>query len=371
MSIESKKDGLRMIEFFSGIGGMRIAVENALQQKQPSAFQCVSKCQAYDISLHANRCYKANFQKEATVCTKLVEQLKLKDLDGKADLWTMSPPCQPFTKTRGAKGLDTDDKRCEGLKAIIRLLSAMEKKPRYILLENVKGFSNSRMAGEWRECLKTNLYTWKEFLLSPIQIGIPNHRQRYYIICEHSKTRWENSDRTIQHSLLNNSGNSVRFVSDYLDASITEKECPAEYLVPNEKLEQEWARQVGVVTGADTATHCFTAGYGRIFHKATGSLLLMRQDDDGEEAIAQKPLDRTDMLQYGGRLRRFTPKELLNLFGFPLDYHFPSEIKLEHQYKLIGNSINVTVVTALVNELLFGEEEESNVGDEKGHMVEL
>ena len=96
-----------------------------------------------------------------------------------------------------------------------------------------------------------------------------------------------------------------------------------------------------------------------------------RQDDDGEEAIAQKPLDRTDMLQYGGRLRRFTPKELLNLFGFPLDYHFPSEIKLEHQYKLIGNSINVTVVTALVNELLFGEEEESNVGDEKGHMVEL
>ena len=71
-------------------------------------------------------------------------------------------------------------------------------------------------------------------------------------------------------------------------------------------------------------------------------------------AVANEPIDRSDMVQYAGRLRKFTPFELLNLFGFPRGFRFPFDIPLEHQYKLIGNSINVKVVTELMTELLFG-----------------
>ena len=100
-----------MIEFFSGIGGMRYGVEQAIKGVNlkhsttqsgsldgnqpihaPSCF--LASCVAYEISLYANRTYE-NCRKDESkntsfaVHTKLVEQLKAHDLDGKADLWTM------------------------------------------------------------------------------------------------------------------------------------------------------------------------------------------------------------------------------------------------------------------------------------------
>jgi tRNA (cytosine38-C5)-methyltransferase len=361
-----------MIEFFSGIGGMRLAVENALtqQSEQDDDASSVSFCQAYDIaSLHANQTYENNFEKDL-VCSKLVEQLKSKDLDGKADLWTMSPQYQPFTATHGAKVLDIDDKRCNSLKAIMRLLTDIKEKPRYILLEDVKGFATSRMVEKWHECLEENGYTWRQYLVSPIQLNIPNHRQRYYIMCEHS-SRWKSAGKTPAHTFTERP-TSRRPIYKYIDKTLTEAQL-ADVLVPDSLLQQNWARHVSVVTAADTATHCFTAGYGTIFNKATGSLLLMPSDEEtDQEAIAAKPLDRSNMLQYSGHLRSFTPKELLALFGFPSNYEFPTDISLEHQFMLIGNSINVTVATQLLRELLFGNEEEEGlaVGGTKGHTSE-
>ncbi|KAL3939369.1 MAG: hypothetical protein SGBAC_005891 [Bacillariaceae sp.] len=359
--------GLRMIEFFSGIGGMRYSAENAVQESPKTS---IETCQAYDISIHANNAYKHNFPNDS-VRTKLVEQLKPKDLDGKADFWTMSPPCQPFTTTRGAKSLDSEDKRCNGLKGIMDLLTNIQEKPKYIFLENVKGFSGSQMIEEWYKCLKENKYTYKQYLVSPVQIGVPNNRQRYYILCERSD-RWK--DETIIHlePKVGKDGVQQHLVGEYIDESLTAEEQKT-YLVPDEILEKNWSKQVGVVSKAETATHCFTAGYGRIFHSATGSLLLTRESEDSCE---QSPIDRTNMMQYSGQLRRFTPKELLCLFGFPPSLTFPESINLENQYKLIGNSINVNVVTLLLKELLVGDldvgsnEERLQVGGTNGHVAE-
>jgi tRNA (cytosine38-C5)-methyltransferase len=363
--------GIRMIEFFSGIGGMRYAVENSIKQSKSS--WSLTSCQAYDISLHANNTYRQNFPHDTSpVCTKLVEQLKPKDLDGKADLWTMSPPCQPFTTTRGSKSLDKEDKRCNGFKGIITLLTEIQDKPKYILLENVKGFSTSQMIQEWYACLHQNGYSYKQYLVSPVQIGIPNHRQRCYILCERSD-RWKDATEIEQDIVIPaeepNRKQQQHVVGDYLDTSLSD-EGLKDYLVPDSVLQKDWARQVGVVANMDRATHCFTAGYGRIFHRATGSLLLLRAPED---SLAESPLDRSDMMKYSNRLRRFTPKELLALFGFPRTFEFPEGSNLGQQYKLIGNSINVTVVTFLMKELLFGQTESTeslSVGGTKGHVSE-
>jgi hypothetical protein len=69
-------------------------------------------------------------------------------------------------------------------------------------------------------------------------------------------------------------------------------------------------------------------------------------------AVENHPIDRTNMLQYGGRLRRFTPQELLMLFGFPKSFEFPPGISQDHQYRLVGNSINVVVLAELLKVLL-------------------
>ena len=389
----SESSNLRLMEFFSGIGGMRLAVEQALQEIDDEegghggmvdpAVPFRTSCQAYDISLHANRCYQHNFirkdgstrsQVDDKVSTKLVEQLKAVDLDGKADLWTMSPPCQPFTSTRGSKGLDMDDKRCHGLLGLMKLLTSLQHKPRWIFLENVKGFATSRMCQAWKECLEQNGYAWKEYLLSPVQLGIPNHRLRYYILCELDSTRWSNqlpdnsasAGDDIHQEPSHGKVRPQRVVQDYVDHYLTTLKDLEPYIVPDSVLEKDWAQDLGIVAGADTATRCFTAGYGRILSKATGSVLLFRHLSDNtpttdlplenpaqQRAIAHDPIDRSDMTKYSGQLRRFSPVELLALFGFPSWFTFPSDIPLEHHYKLIGNSINVSVVADLLRELLW------------------
>lgn len=68
------------------------------------------------------------------------------------------------------------------------------------------------------------------------------------------------------------------------------------------------------------------------------------------------------------RLRYFSPTELLRLFQFegssdlsstsddkPMSFIWPDDISKKTKYKLIGNSVNVKVVTALI-EYLFQPE---------------
>ena len=147
-----------------------------------------------------------------------------------------------------------------------------------------------------------------------------------------------------------------RTLSYYLRDSVQFKQQSPELyeslLVPMEVLEQPWATQLGVVSQHETHSHCFTAGYGRLYHAASGSLLL----EDYGAALSENPIDRSDMVAYHGKLRRLAPSELLHLFGFPSTYEFPPRLtSLEQQYKLIGNSINVTVVSMLLKELLLAD----------------
>eukprot|EP00957_Ditylum_brightwellii_P209235 15360906-Ditylum_brightwellii.AAC.1 len=72
---------------------------------------------------------------------------------------------------------------------------------------------------------------------------------------------------------------------------VTKEELPA-YLVPDDVLSRPWAKQLPVVTAQDKATYCFTAAYGRIYHKATGSFLLI--DPPDRPACADVPIERCD-----------------------------------------------------------------------------
>lgn len=413
---------IRMLEFFSGIGGMRISVEKALRllNQENKRSYVLESCRAYDISLHANNVYYYNFcgssnKASDSVCTKLVEQLKPKDISPlRANLWTMSPPCQPFTTNgegRGKQRLDASDKRCNGLKGITKLLTALKKedRPKWILLENVKGFEDSAMCEIWCECLRNNGYSFRSFVLSPVEFGIPNHRRRYYLLAERDSNRWSNEENnSIQgedavvdpstesnievekrETRIANDISSLTFYSEIAKRPIHKvgryvggyPSSLDPYLVPTKVLLKAWSKGLGIVSLEDKATHCFTAGYGRIYHRSTGSLLLIpgsKADLERKgEALEALPLDRSDMTIYENQLRRFKPEELLGLFGFVETddvessdenddinditsrverkvFEIPPNVvpSLEQRYKLIGNSISVDVVTELMRELL-------------------
>ena len=53
-----------------------------------------------------------------------------------------------------------------------------------------------------------------------------------------------------------------------------------------------------------------------------------------------------------GKLRFFSPVELLRLFGFPSHFHLPESLSRKKQYELIGNSVNVVVIKNLLQHSL-------------------
>lgn len=52
------------------------------------------------------------------------------------------------------------------------------------------------------------------------------------------------------------------------------------------------------------------------------------------------------------KLRFFTPKEVLSLMAFPKYYKFPENVSTKQCYRLLGNSVNVKVISELLK-LLF------------------
>jgi len=53
------------------------------------------------------------------------------------------------------------------------------------------------------------------------------------------------------------------------------------------------------------------------------------------------------------KLRYFTPREVANLHGFPAEFSFPCSVTPRQRYQVLGNSLNVHVVAALLR-YLFG-----------------
>jgi tRNA (cytosine38-C5)-methyltransferase len=402
-----------MIEFFSGVGGMRMAVELACQNAHPTrsphqSALCsdhgdgasttivnrrgtgmstvLEACYSYEIAANANKIYRYNFhdendnsnnQKRFALHCKEIQRVAVDSLI-EADLWTLSPPCQPFTRKGGAKHLDIADSRCVGLReGVMRLLTELceattttstdgdheeddsssqhlqqqillPSPPRWILLENVRGFEHSVMCNEWKEMLGKNGYTYKEYLLSPSSMepystNIPNHRLRYYMIAERS-SRFAAENGRIYTQLIRipmtptdgfENKEACQTVSrlrvgDYIEDQI---EGIKALQVPDYVWEQPWAKELDIVEVNDDITHCFTSSYGRLYHPASGSLF------------------RDTKL--GSVVRRFSPKEVANFLHFPSAFQLPPDLPLERQYKHVCNAINVAIVAALLQELIF------------------
>ncbi|XP_074999975.1 tRNA (cytosine(38)-C(5))-methyltransferase isoform X6 [Calonectris borealis] len=172
---------LRVLELYSGIGGMH----QALKESCTSAEVVV----AVDVNTLANEVYKHNFP-STPLWAKTIEGITLKEFDRLSfDMILMSPPCQPFTRI-GLQG-DVSDPRTKSFLYILDILPRLQKLPKYLLLENVKGFECSSARNELLRTLETCGFKYQEFLLSPtcaygfcLQLGIPNSRLRYFLIAK-------------------------------------------------------------------------------------------------------------------------------------------------------------------------------------------
>eukprot|EP00850_Spirogloea_muscicola_P022732 SM000309S11867 [mRNA] locus=s309:93328:97164:+ [translate_table: standard] len=173
---------LRVLEFYSGIGGLRYSLES-------SGVSAGVVC-AFDINEVANDVYEHNFGHRPSQSACLVaaqgnvQRLSVQELDKyDSDVWLMSPPCQPYTR-QGLKK-DSSDGRATSFLSLLEKLQKMQKPPRYLFVENVVGFEVSDTHARLMCALEQADFRAQEFVLSPIDFGIPYSRPRYFCLAKH------------------------------------------------------------------------------------------------------------------------------------------------------------------------------------------
>ncbi|KQK08691.1 tRNA (cytosine(38)-C(5))-methyltransferase [Brachypodium distachyon] len=368
----------RVLEFYSGIGGMRYSLTASGVQAEV--------VEAFDINDVANDVYEHNFGHRP--CQGNIQTLTASDLDKyKAHAWLLSPPCQPYTR-QGLQKHSADARAFSFIK-ILNLMSNMRFPPQVLFVENVVGFEVSDTHDQLLEVLSILNFNTQEFILSPLQFGVPYSRPRYFCLAKQESMCFQNAsankkllwtptclkfNSTTQNSYDQNEDEleiACRSIKDFLETqsiNIGDQDCsgtisacnlkeadgctPSEtvsqdYIVPLNLIER-WGNAMDIVYPESKRCCCFTKSYYR-YVKGTGSLLATSKN---LKPIPKENLEISSLNEL--RLRFFTPREVANLHSFPSSFCFPDHISLRQQYAMLGNSLSVAVVAPLLH-YLFSE----------------
>lgn len=182
------------IDLFSGCGGLSLGLGNAgwhglfAVEKDPMAFSTF-KHNLID-GKHAHFDWPEWLPKEATTIQNLLENYPehLAALKGKVDLIAGGPPCQGFSLAGRRNAKDPRNKLSDEYIKMVEIIS-----PKYLLLENVRGFNASFKAPEGKKTKKPHSMIVKakleklgykvftDFLCSA-DFGVPQKRTRFIMI---------------------------------------------------------------------------------------------------------------------------------------------------------------------------------------------
>jgi DNA (cytosine-5)-methyltransferase 1 len=305
---------VRVLELYCGIGGCAAALAG-LPADVP-----VEVAGAIDVDRRALAVHERSFGHP--VLARTLEGLSAGELAGfGADLWWLSPPCQPFTR-RGLRR-DDEDPRSRSLLALVDRLDELAgggRAPDNLALENVPGFRGSRTHARLVEVLERRGYAVREGTLCPTELGVPNRRLRYYLVASRAG---EVGDFRVTEPVAW-TGTLRGFLGEGIDRDFDLG------LRVDPVLAGRYRHALDVI-GPDEPgrpTACFTAAYGR------------------------SPVRSGSYLALGnGMLRRFSPQEVLTLLGFPDHHTLPDDLPPEKAWPLTGNSLSVPAVRRVLGAL--------------------
>lgn len=289
---------MKCLELFAGIGGFA------------ASFPDLNIVKSVDVDLAATRVYRANFQHPSEV--REISSLPLSwfnELD--ADAWWMSPPCTPFSR-RGSFQ-DLNDNRSEALLRLIDIVC--EVKPVVIGMENVVGFEDSQVFHILRSRWSREGYRIETCNFCPTQIGWPNRRPRVYVLASlEPKVRLNRNHEFDSMKPING------LLVDKPEQEVHEEDLHLLWLT--EAVANQYRTAIDKVDGSDhsSVTACFASSYGRTVIRS-GSYLRVEN-----------------------RFRRFVPREVARLLGFPDEFVLPKQLDLRTQWKLLGNSLSLVAV---------------------------
>ncbi len=171
--LKNQTPAFTFVDLFSGIGGFRIALENA-----------GGKCLGFsEIDKKAIEVYKKNFIDFTNYDEKdLGDITKLGKLPFKVDLIVGGVPCQSWSVAGKNRGFnDPRGKLWEDAIRVVKL-----NKPKAVIFENVKGLYDPRNKKNLQlivNSIKKLGYDVKYQLLNSFDFGLPQNRDRIFIVC--------------------------------------------------------------------------------------------------------------------------------------------------------------------------------------------
>lgn len=387
---------MKFLDLFAGIGGFRLGMESA-------GHECVGFC---EIDKFARASYQAIHDTKG--------ELELHDITavsdesirriGRVDIICGGFPCQAFSIAGKRKGFE--DTRGTLFFEIARFASIL--RPKYLLLENVKGLLNHEN-GITFETIISILdelgYDVEWQVLNSKDFGVPQNRERVFIIghlrgeCtrrvfplsksgqqatsikeQYSNTittRYGNSQgvgayivesksqkvRSIGNIYPSGNGmNGEVYQADGLAPTLTTNKGEGQKIAIKSNAIKQFGvlqpnfNQCGVVYETDGIAPTIRAYQGgglepKIIQRGHG------YNQGGEHDIAptltSNSYHENNHLSDGFRIRKLTPRECWRLQGFP-DWAFDKaqEVNSNSQlYKQAGNSVTVNVIEAIAKEL--------------------
>ena len=184
---------MKFIDLFAGLGGFHLALRDL-------GHECVF---ASEIDENLRDLYEKNFGIRPTGDIRSVDISKIPP----HDILCAGFPCQPFSKAGPQDGLD-DLELGVLYKEILKVIK--HHHPRYLILENVPNFERHDNRETWKyieRLLKQEGYDPKYTSLSPHKFGIPQIRDRIYIIASNSSLngfQWPHPDSSVKPTSIDN-----------------------------------------------------------------------------------------------------------------------------------------------------------------------
>jgi len=306
----------RTIDLFAGVGGIRIAFENA-------GFKTVY---ANDFDKSCKFTYDANF-KAPKLDNEDINNVDISSLP-EFDILLGGFPCQAFSIAGYRKGFKDEKGRGNLFFRIADILT--ERKPQAILLENVKnlkGHDNGKTFKIIKETLESFGYHIKFEVLNSMTHGnIPQNRERIFIIGFLDK---EKADAFKFPNEIPLTKSFKEFIVNKVDNKYYYNEKPL-----YEKIKDN--------INSEDAVYQWRRRYVRDNKKGVVPTLTANMGSGGHNV----PIIKNEK-----GIRKLTPKECFMLQGFPEYFKLPelADSKLYHQ---AGNSVTVPVVQRIAQEMV-------------------
>ncbi len=352
------KKKIKVVSLFSGIGGF----EEGLNKARINAEVVF----ASEIDPFAQKSYIANFSKEHLHGDiKAVNEKEIPD----HSLLLAGFPCQSFSIAGKQKGFE--DIRGTLFFDVARILE--EKKPKYILLENVKNLishDGTTTIGKILSTLNEIGYTVDFTVINSCEAGVPQNRDRTYIcgIFQGATEKFNPDKRSVKADTLKKELNETdfggfnffdkisfkgkqRYIEDILEEEVDETfffdtDKIASYLREVE-VEDNLLNEAKIIKLLDLPreVHNDLERQRRVYSiKGISPTVLARAD-------STKILIKTSK---GRRIRKITPVENFYIQGF--DKEFVERIKATgmsatQMYKQSGNAVSPPVITGIIKQL--------------------